>query len=104
MYASAMRYNLPATVASVILGTLLASSSLSAQWINHPTAGVPRKADGSVNMTAPTPRLPDGKPDFSGLWTTAEPNRRTGGLSGPANQTTAGAAPIVDDRPGDPKN
>jgi hypothetical protein len=85
----------------LILFTLLISTSVAAQWINYPTAGVPRKADGSVNMTAPTPRLADGKPDFSGIWTTAEPNRPTEGLSGPGNQAAAGGAPIVDDKPGD---
>ena len=31
------------------------------QWLKHPTEGVPRKADCSPNMEAPTPRLPDGK-------------------------------------------
>ena len=59
-------------VALIILGTQLA-----AQWVNYPTAGVPRKADGKVDMSAPTPRLADGKPDFSGVWTTDEPNRRS---------------------------
>jgi hypothetical protein len=45
---------------------------ISGQWIHYPTEGVPRKADGSPNLTAPAPRLPDGKPDLSGLWHAAQ--------------------------------
>src|SRR5437588_3205610 len=40
----------------------------SGQWLNYPTAGVPRTPDGKPNLTAPAPRTADGKPDLSGLW------------------------------------
>jgi hypothetical protein len=74
-------------VALAVLGMLLASPYLFSQWIKQPTAGVPRKADGTVNMSAPAPRMADGKPDFSGIWTTAEPNnRRSVVLSSPKDQ------------------
>jgi len=81
------------TVAFVILGTAFASTQLAAQWVKYPTAGVPRKADGKVDMSAPSPRLADGKPDFSGVWMTGESNvRRTAGASTPSESESPGDA------------
>jgi hypothetical protein len=44
------------------------SISLTAQWPNHPTPGVPRTPDGKADLSAPAPRLADGKLDLSGVW------------------------------------
>jgi len=79
-----------------MITALLASAHVTAQWVNYPSSAVPRRADGKVNMAAPAPRLADGKPDLSGLWMTAEPNRGVGrGTSPPAN---------VPDEAGDQRN
>src|SRR6516164_9537368 len=42
--------------------------AVNAQWLNYPTPGIPRLANGKPNLTAPAPRAYDGKPDLSGIW------------------------------------
>jgi hypothetical protein len=53
----------------LLLSTLV---PLSAQWLNYPTHGIPRTADGKPDLAAPAPKTPDGKPDLSGIWVTSE--------------------------------
>jgi len=55
----------------ICLALCFAALQLHAQWINYRTPGVPRTADGKVDLTAPTPKAPDGKPDLSGVWESA---------------------------------
>ncbi len=38
------------------------------QWTTVPPPAIPRTADGKPNLTAPAPRLSDGKLDLSGVW------------------------------------
>jgi hypothetical protein len=53
--------------------TVALSAPLAAQWLNQPTAGIPRTSDGKPNLSAAAPRTPDGKPDLSGLWNRVSP-------------------------------
>ena len=62
------------------VGLLLASLyaipfTASAQWLDYPTPGIPRTADGKADLKAPVPRTRDGKPDLSGMWFANVPSK-----------------------------
>jgi hypothetical protein len=55
-------------IAGVAAIVTIGSVSVSAQWPKYQAPGVPRDAGRRVQIDAPTPRMPDGKPDLSGNW------------------------------------
>jgi hypothetical protein len=59
-------------LASALLAVAFGAPA-AAQWLNYPTAGIPRTPGGKPNLAAPAPRTPDGKPDLSGLWNKLSP-------------------------------
>src|SRR5271165_5517184 len=65
------RYNVLCDIkrSGAVVFLIGAATPAFSQWLNYPTAGVPKAGDGSPNLNAPTPLAPDGKPDLSGLWT-----------------------------------
>ena len=55
-------------VIGVCASVLAGASAAAGQWLDYPTPGIPRTADGKPDLSAPVPRAVDGKPDLSGLW------------------------------------
>jgi len=68
-----MRFTGLSNAATLTVLASLLSTTADAQWLNYPTAGTPRRADGTADLSAPAPRTADGKPDLSGVWRGAGP-------------------------------
>jgi hypothetical protein len=80
-----------------VIGAALFSTSLLAQWPRYQLPGVPRDEKGQVRMDAPTPRMANSKPDFTGNWVRF---RGEGGGAGRGRGRGAEPAPPAD--PGSP--
>jgi len=66
-----MTNTLGAAVRVIVTGILIVwagTGVAQAQWDPYPWKNMPRKADGTVDLNAPTRRTTDGKPDLSGFW------------------------------------
>lgn len=70
--------------AVVLLVCALAAGPCEAQWLNSPSPGLPRRADGTPDLNAAAPRTASGTPDLSGVWRRAadDPNSTTALASG----------------------
>ena len=55
-------------VPAIFVAALILAGSPVPQWLKYPTAGIPRTPDGKPNLSAPAPKMQDGKSDVSGLW------------------------------------
>ncbi len=91
-------------IAGVAVIVMMCSASIAAQWPKYQAPGVPRDAEQRVRMDAPTPRMADGKPDFSGNWVRF---RGEGAFNPPElaglTRNQAGAAPAPA-KPSDPNS
>jgi hypothetical protein len=88
-------------VAALLFGVLTVGSvPIAAQWPSIPDdPKIPRDSKGEVRGDAPTPRTPDGKPDFSGLWMHAN-SGPPGGRGGRGGQQGDGNAAFNPPGPG----
>ena len=86
-------------IASVVL-LIACSMPLLAQWPKYATPGVPRDAQGRVQMDARTPRTANGKPDLSGNWVRGDRDPLPQELAGVVARGTGDTgAVVVEPRP-----
>jgi hypothetical protein len=57
-----------ARITAAAVAALLVAAPAGAQWAKTPDRAIPRTTSGEADLMAPAPRMPDGKPDLSGVW------------------------------------
>ncbi|MEO8100172.1 MAG: hypothetical protein ABI811_20900 [Acidobacteriota bacterium] len=60
---------------------LVFAACVSAQWLDYPSAGIPRTQDGKPDLTAPAPKKTDGKPNLGGIWHRVPPPNTPSGAN-----------------------
>jgi len=80
--------------ATVVL-LIACSMPLLAQWPKYATPGVPRDAQGRVQMDARTPRTANGKPDLSGNWVRGDRDPLPQELAGVVARGTGDTGAVV---------
>ena len=79
-----------------VLLLAMATAPVSAQWPRHATPGVPKAADGTLDLTGLAPKTADGRPDLSGLWQNVMTFPRTDSVSGTGGSPNAdGTIPVI---------
>ena len=81
-------------IASVVL-LIACSMTMLAQWQKYATPGVPRDAQGRVQMDARTPRTANGKPDLSGNWVRGDRDPLPQELAGVVARGTGDSGAVV---------
>jgi len=80
-------------VLTTVVGCVVLSASLAAQWPAFVRPDVPKTPAGTPDLSAPALRTANGKPDFSGVWESRIP---PSGRPGPMIQSVGEAPPLAD--------